>query len=712
MQAIKEACQSVSGRAWKVDERVWTFPKSSVQELVQALRRVQNPLLEIETLPPLELPECLNFKDSESLGCSHVSAFPRVALWTPPGKQTGTHTVQSQSQESYRSEAPQMKVSVKLTFHGSGDVAAKFDYEPRLVAAVKCVPKAEWHGRERVWVFPLSSLEEAEKRLSNIDNMNVNIEQLEPLVLRALAASSSMPDLRERYDRIPVELEKRLLPFQRDGVKFALQHGGRSLIADEMGLGKTLQAIAFATCFTDEWPVLVITPSSLRLHWAAMINQWLKVPPAEILVVISQSCGSNWEGFNIVQSTAGSKGLRLDGRFNIVSYELASKLQFEITQTDFKVIIADESHYMKNAQAKRTVACVPLLQTARYALLLTGTPALSRPIELYKQLEALQPGTYRNVHEYGKRYCMGGQFGVYQGASNCEELHSLMKSTVMIRRLKKDVLSQLPLKRRQQIYLSLDEKGMKQILALFYELEAVKRDIKCSKSQENADNLRYAERQLINKIYTESAEVKVPAVQDYLSTVIEADCKFLVFAHHKTLLDGIERFLMKKKVIYIRIDGSTEASLRQGLVKKFQETDNVKAAVLGIRAAGVGLNLTAASTVIFAEMSWTPGDLVQAEDRAHRIGQASSVNVYYLHAHDTVDDLIWDSVQHKLENVGQVLDGKEDTLHVASSQQYHGVPAGQSTLKAFLRPCSQPPPCETEDGKTEALKKRKRMSLE
>lgn len=428
---------------------------------------------------------------------------------------------------------------------------------------------------------------------------------------------------------------------------------------------------------------------------------------------MSQCYGSNREGFNVVQS-AGGRSVRLDGLFNIVSYDLVTKLQDEIIQTDFKIIIADEAHYMKNAQAKRTTACVPLLQRSKYSLLLTGTPALSRPIELFKQLEALQPATYKNVHEYGKRYCMGGRFGVYQGASNCEELHALMKSTVMIRRLKKDVLSELPLKRRQQIYLSLDEKDMKQMRALFYELEAVKRDIKCCRSQEDADKLRYSERQLISKIYTESAEVKVPAVQDYLSTVIEADCKFLIFAHHKVLLDGIEQFLMKKKVHYIRIDGSTEASSRQGLVNRFQEIESVKAAVLGIRAAGLGLSLTAASTVIFAEMSWTPGDLVQAEDRAHRIGQVSSVNVYYLHAHDTVDDLIWDSVQHKLENVGQVLDGKEDTLHVAATGRHHSLPSGQSTLKAFLRPCSKPRSVSDDDGNAEhgIQKKRKLSNLE
>lgn len=140
--------------------------------------------------------------------------------------------------------------------------------------------------------------------------------------------------------------------------------------------------------------------------------------------------------------------------------------------------------------------------------------------------------------------------------------------------------------------------------------------------------------------------------------------------------------LQKKKVGSIRIDGSTPAVARQALVTDFQEKDAIKAAVLSIRAGGVGLTLTAASTVIFAELSWTPGDLIQAEDRAHRIGQVSSVNIYYLLANDTVDDIIWDVVQSKLENLGQVLDGHENTLEVSASQPTRNSPAKQKTFNS------------------------------
>ncbi|XP_050239571.1 uncharacterized protein LOC126688785 isoform X3 [Quercus robur] len=544
------------------------------------------------------------------------------------------------------------KASVKFFLHATGNIAAKFLYDQVLVAAFRKIPKASWNAKERLWIFPISSLSSAEKVLSEIPGYNVEVEDMDPLVHRAIAAASAVPDLRDRYDRMPSFIESKLLPFQRDGVRFVLQHGGRVLLADEMGLGKTLQAIAVSACIRDSWPVLILTPSSLRLHWASTIQQWLNIPPSDILVVLSQCGGSNRAGYTIVSSS--TKGcIRLDGLFNIISYDVVPKLQNLLMASEFKVVIADESHFLKNAQAKRTTASVPVIKKAKYAILLSGTPALSRPIELFKQLEALYPDVYKNVHEYGNRYCKGGIFGIYQGASNHEELHNLIKATVMIRRLKKDVLTELPVKRRQQVFLELAEKDMKQINALFCELEVVKGKIKACQSKEEVDSLKFNQKNLINKIYTSSAEAKIPAVLDYLGTVIEAGCKFLIFAHHQPMIDSIYQFLLKKKVGCIRIDGGTPAASRQALVTDFQEKDATRAAVLSIKAGGVGLTLTAASTVIFAELSWTPGDLIQAEDRAHRIGQVSAVNIYYLLANDTVDDIIWDVVQSKLENLGQ-----------------------------------------------------------
>ena len=137
--------------------------------------------------------------------------------------------------------------------------------------------------------------------------------------------------------------------------------------------------------------------------------------------------------------------------------------------------------------------------------------------------------------------------------------------------------------------------------------------------------------------------------------------------------------MRKRKTQFIRIDGATPTTVRGGLVNQFQTVDAVRVAVLSIKAAGMGLTLTAASTVVFGELSWTPGDIVQAEDRAHRIGQASSVLVQFLHAKQSVDDVMWGSVQHKLENLGQVLDG-----HAGESLEIHD----DQTHRAKYRPPS------------------------
>ncbi|CAM6083418.1 unnamed protein product [Calypogeia fissa] len=701
------ALRTISGKRWDQARKVWTFPEGELDEVVRAMRSLPKNQIVIDADPSLPIRDDEHLIESSAE--RNVLQEGNYEARLPPQQSTssqgtldwGVRSSQSPPEDGAKSQPsqdggstrPLKNCTVRLFLHNSGKIAAKFEYDTDVIAAIRRIPKADWNSKEKLWMFPFSSLVESETILSNVSSRIIKVEPLVPLVKRALEATSALPDLQERYDSIPEHLRKTLMDFQVEGVRFSLQHGGRALIADEMGLGKTLQALAVVSCLKEDWPVLIIVPSSLRLNWATMLEKWLLIDPSLITIVMSQG-GNSREGYNIVRTT-GKQELRLHGVFNIVSYDVLAKLEDLIYLSDFQIVIADESHYMKNPTAKRTNACVPVLQKAKYALLLTGTPALSRPIEMFKQLEALQPSVYKKMDEYGRRYCMGGYFGVWQGSSNHDELHALVKSTVMIRRLKKDVMKQLPKKRREQVFISLDDKGGKKLHELMKQLDVAKKEHRVAlarKDAEESQRLNFAERQLLSQIYSESAEAKLPAVQDYLTTMIEASCKFLVFAHHHCMLEGIQELLQKKKVKFIRIDGKTPASARQDLVRSFQEQPDVMVALLGIRAAGVGLTLTAASTVIFAEMSWTPGDLVQAEDRVHRIGQESAVNVYYLHANGSVDDLIWDAVQHKLENLGQVLDGDgESSMKVASKSTEHGGPSiTQETLDPYLRPCVNP----------------------
>ncbi|XP_078445438.1 chromatin remodeling factor18 isoform X3 [Wolffia australiana] len=556
------------------------------------------------------------------------------------------------------------KLTLRFCLHPSGDIAAKFSYNQVLVDAFHMIPRASWHARERLWLIPASSLSAAEEVLRRVTSANVEIQRLDPLVYRAIVAASNAPDLQGMYERIPDFVESKLLPFQREGIRFLLRHGGRGLLADEMGLGKTLQAIAFATCIQESWPVLVLTPSSLRLHWATMIQHWLNIPPSDIVA----SSLHLWLSY-LRQAVQIEQGL-------MFSIQVLGQLSILMVCSTLFLMTPFQSYrkcfWRHNSRW--------WWQTNHIFLRMHKQKEQALRCQLYRELN--MPFCFRGLQHYLGQLNSSNSFKHY--TQMCTRTSMNMEIDI-VRVLKKDVLTELPSKRRQQVFLDLNEKDLKQVRALFCELHAIKTSIREAASPEVIESLKMSQRNIISKIYNDSAEAKIPAVIDYLSTVIEADCKLLIFAYHHPMLDAIHKFLLKKKVGCIRIDGSTPTSTRQELVSQFQENDKIKAAVLSIKAAGFGLTLTAASMVIFSELSWTPGDIIQAEDRAYRIGQVHSVNVYYLLANETVDDIMWDVVQGKLEDLGQMLDGHEDRLDATRKED--GSPGKQSTLDGFLKRC-------------------------
>ncbi len=169
---------------------------------------------------------------------------------------------------------------------------------------------------------------------------------------------------------------------------------------------------------------------------------------------------------------------------------------------------------------------------------------------------------------------------------------------------------------------------------------------------------------MIQELFRDTGTAKLPAVLEYITDLLEGGDKFLVFGHHQDVLDGIAHFMNTHRIEHIQIDGRTPGHARHELVTHFQNEPNCRVGVLSMTAAGTGLTLTAASTVVFAELFWNPGTLRQCEDRAHRIGQVSSVNVHYLVAAGTIDEMIWDLIDHKLEVLGEALNGQEDKLQV------------------------------------------------
>ena len=492
-----------------------------------------------------------------------------------------------------------------------------------------------------------------------------------------------------KLNDLPKTLLKNLYRFQKQGIIFGIKKFSRLLIADEMGVGKTVQAIGLSCLYQKDWPVLVICPSSLKFAWRDEINLWL----SDIL-----------EKDDVQVIRHSKNGFKLDKKYYIISYDLSVRMIDKIIKKKFNYIIADEAHYLKSKSAKRTMCLTPILQRSKRVVLLTGTPILAKPMEIYPLLHILRPDKFKGFKEFGTRYCDPKMlpYGLidWSGSSNSRELNSIL-NRLMIRRLKKDVLSQLPPKKRQKIEIATDSKVIKklkifmeksskkfeELLGTQIELDKLGIDLNelnpdkekeknTEKNKENKDISEEKEDTILNKFnkaYSMTGEAKLPGIKDYVNYLVDNSCKFLIFAHHTEVLDAIEDEIIQDKIGYIRIDGKVQIEKRQELVNKFQTDEECLVAILSITACATGLTLTKASTVVFAELHFTPSIMIQAEDRAHRIGQdAGCVNIHYLVGEDTLDVLLFRKLNEKQNIVSTTLDNKSKDLNVTKIKEQVG----------------------------------------
>ena len=474
-------------------------------------------------------------------------------------------------------------------------------------------------------------------------------------------------DPKKTFDLLPTTFSQVLYQFQKEGIIFGMERKGRMLLADEMGVGKTIQAIGIALLFQEDWPILIICPSSLKLVWRDEILKWIpQLVSKEQIQIISK----------------GNDTFESDKKFYLISYELTIKYEVRITEMNFNFIIADEAHYLKSPEAKRTKCLLPIIQKSKRILLLTGTPILSRPVELFSLLSMLRPDLFNNFYVFGNRYCdpKKTNFGTdWTGSSYPKELHYILKN-LMIRRLKKDVMSQLPPKKRQKIEIPTDQKIVKQIMKININTEDLFApcfaDSNYDPVNKKGDDDYYGDHadneedednplHLFNRVYRLSAEAKCQGVRDYIHYLIENKCKFLIFAHHQIMLDAIETEVRKSKVHFIRIDGRVKLERRQEYVNKFQTDEQCLVAILSLTACYKGITLTAASTVVFSELHMTPAIMIQAEDRAHRIGQEHNcVNIHYLYGPNTLDEALFKMLNQKQNIFTNTLDKKAKNMEV------------------------------------------------
>ena len=421
-----------------------------------------------------------------------------------------------------------------------------------------------------------------------------------------------------------------LEPFQWAGVEYLL-HKRRAFLADEQGLGKTVQALA-ALEVDHAFPAVVVCPASLKLTWAREAARWL---PHRETVVLS--------GRGVAQPT---------GEITVLNYELVAAHKDALSRLRPRALILDESHYCKNPQAKRTQATRRLAQAVPadgLKLALSGTPVLNHPEELIPQLRIIG-----RLEDFGSGAKFARQF---QGDRAEERLHWHLRRRCFVRRLKRDVLPQLPAKRQTVVPMELSNEreyrlAEQDVIAWLREqpLDLSELDAKI------AATLRTERLVQLGILKRLAAKGKLAGALAWIHDFLQSGEPLVVFAHHQEVQEAVlERFPDAAHLL-----GRDAVVAREATVQAFQQPDGPQLIVCATRVAAQGITLTRASNVCFLELEWTPAMHDQAEDRCHRIGQHDAVTAWYLLAADTIDETISELLQRKRGLVGAVTDGTRD----------------------------------------------------
>jgi SWI/SNF-related matrix-associated actin-dependent regulator 1 of chromatin subfamily A len=483
------------------------------------------------------------------------------------------------------------------------------------------------------------------------------------------------------------------LPYQKGGIAYAMERPN-VLIGDEMGLGKTIQALGTVNAVNTIKTALVICPASLKLNWNREATKWL-MRRFKMFIVDGMNDDIPEDATLVFVNYDLIRGKKIDDpEWKIVphvktpKYVESSHVHKQLMARQWDALIVDECHRIKDPKSLQSIAVIGrdaapkkneraipgLTSKSSRLLFLTGTPFLNKPVEMHPLLAALAPQEFGNFFKFARRYC-GAHQGPFawdfSGASNLEELQEKLRATVMVRRLKKDVLKELPPKRRQ--VLVLPPGGAKKVVdaekkawAMHEErMEALKLEADFAHASGDADAYKKAVEALKNaaKVGFEQtsaarrnvAMAKLPMVIEHIEDAFDQGIeKIVVFGHHHDVCNGIANHFGDMAV---KLTGEvTSAKDRQDAVDRFQNDPKIKVFVGSIGAAGVGHTLTAASTVIFAELDWVPANVSQAEDRCHRIGQNDQVLVQHLVLDGSLDARMAQILVDKQEIADKALD--------------------------------------------------------
>jgi SNF2 family DNA or RNA helicase len=428
-----------------------------------------------------------------------------------------------------------------------------------------------------------------------------------------------------KYDhRAPMEHQKEAIEKLVRNKKF--------ILADDMGLGKTTSTIISAL-ETGAKKILIVCPASLKINWQREIENY-----SDRTVYIAEG-----------------KKFSTESDFVIINYDILKnfhdpkkKDESIILNSNFDLVIMDEAHMISNPQAQRTKIVNDLCDKVERVWLLTGTPMTSRPMNYYNLLSLVESPVAANWMAYAKRYCNGFQFSVGKrrvwnvtGASNLDELRERTQSHIL-RRLKEDVLD-LPDKIITPVYLRLKSKDYEELMGEYFNWYD-------NNSEESSSlTIQFGKLMKVRKVI---AEEKVKNTIELAENIIEQGKKVIIFTNFTDTLKTIYEHFGKQAVY---LDGSCSKPHRQKAVDDFQTNDKIKVFIGNLKAAGVGITLTAAEAVIMNDLSFVPAEHAQAEDRSHRIGQKNSTSVYYPLFENTIEGVIYDILNRKKKIISTVM---------------------------------------------------------
>lgn len=440
---------------------------------------------------------------------------------------------------------------------------------------------------------------------------------------------------------IPLPEGLQLRDYQKAAVEFIDNHP-HTLLADEMGLGKTIEVIAWLN-YRQPSKVLIICPKIAKYVWTNELQRWKIV---------------NYN-INVVENTLPINNERT---VNIMHYEQLLKYGENMSNMQWDVMILDESHYIKNRDAKRTKYVLSLRNNAAKRILLTGTPVMNRPVELFTQLKVLDNYLAQSYTRFVSQYVVFDDYMQPSGGKNLIDLQERLRTSVMLRRMKSDVLSELPDKIRQIITLPFSiltkqqQEMEKEAMELYNQIITQKADHNVNLPSIKNNNIIAFEN--ISKIRHLTVLAKLPMIITHLKQLLDSGEKVVVFAHHRDVIESIVNEFNDKCV---KLTGDDNTQQRVDAIQSFQNDRKIQLFVASIKASGVAITLTAANVCVFAELDWTPSTIVQAEDRLHRIGQQKAVQSQFLVVENTIDSLLAQTLTEKSQLIHHTVDWESIT---------------------------------------------------